>query len=247
MDEKFLRILPGEFRATVAEIEDAVRAPIRVVARTAEHDYFDPSRRLLLLDFATENGGGDIYIRVPAHEDPDGAILTHEIIHARRNFLENIPRLTALPGGSAKIPELIENDVEHLSIIPEELKYFPQAIDRWYAHYDEAVNQLSLQAQGVGQDLNERAEFRDNALRHFLLASTVLPEWPGRARLRALLQNFKLAAAGRKMLTEYPRTKGEKTKQLMFVLRQLQLSPDQFRVRRMFPLKQITEESRLIS
>lgn len=62
--------------------------------------------------------------------------LSHEIIHARRNILQSVPRL--VPLRRARRPELIyalENDLEHLSIIPEEISYFPSRDEVWASLY----------------------------------------------------------------------------------------------------------------
>lgn len=64
--------------------------------------------------------------------------LVHELIHLRRYVLESVPKL--FPMSSAEIRtgqtiHLIENDLEHLFIVPEEISICPTREDWWINEY----------------------------------------------------------------------------------------------------------------
>jgi hypothetical protein len=124
MDATLLREIPQPLRDVVAQIQS--RSGIQITARPATPDLlkqFPILAQLPLLDIWPEEERICIWYPDETLSLPD---LCHELIHARRNILESVPRMS--PYSWAQDPELIyalENDLEHLFVIPEEISYFP--------------------------------------------------------------------------------------------------------------------------
>jgi hypothetical protein len=70
------------------------------------------------------------------------SVMGHELIHLRRDICEEQLKVTpakrSSPGFESMI-HLMENEIEHIFVIPEELHHFPDAEARWAAVYDGVV------------------------------------------------------------------------------------------------------------
>ncbi|MCX9158318.1 hypothetical protein OPU71_19510 [Niveibacterium sp. 24ML] len=82
-----------------------------------------------------------ITIRVaPAALSP--RILSHELIHLKRNVVESVPKF--FPIGTASDAEiqsiyLVENALEHLFVVPEEIALHPESEAHWAQDYQALV------------------------------------------------------------------------------------------------------------
>jgi hypothetical protein len=137
--------------------------PRQITDITGIHVLVKPLRKE---DFAFASG----WDRAPAllDIDPRGQTITifvgdaeittaeigHELIHLRRAVLESIPRL--IPGFDAH-PSIkgnilgYENELEHLFVIPEEIRTFPDAENRWVEHYRHLITRAA--ERGAREDL----------------------------------------------------------------------------------------------
>ncbi len=77
-----------------------------------------------------------VILHAPTNEYfPDGAVF-HELLHISRFHLDGVPHLT-LAEDEARNPSLerslttIDNDIEHLVIVPIELRAHPERLDHW--------------------------------------------------------------------------------------------------------------------
>lgn len=75
------------------------------------------------------------------------AQLAHEIIHLRRSIIESVPKI--FPVSSANNAEtqeihLFENEIEHQFVIPEEIKWFPEAESWWIDHYEKQIEKSKI-------------------------------------------------------------------------------------------------------
>lgn len=64
--------------------------------------------------------------------------LTHELIHLRRNIIESVPKLFPFTNCSSDLAEeilCIENELEHLLLVPEQIAAFSEAEKWWGDHY----------------------------------------------------------------------------------------------------------------
>lgn len=82
------------------------------------------------------------------------ADIGHELIHLRRAVLESVPRFVpgveASPGITGTIT-LYENELEHLFVIPEEMKTFPEAEHSWAESYRKDIQ--AAVDRGTPEDL----------------------------------------------------------------------------------------------
>lgn len=72
------------------------------------------------------------------------SVLGHELMHLRRDILERVPKLIPYrcsPSDSGLI-HMLENELEHLFIIPEEIRIFPDAEDRWADYYSALIDRI---------------------------------------------------------------------------------------------------------
>lgn len=80
--------------------------------------------------------------------DPDrltASTLAHELLHLRRNILESVPKLFPLnevPASASDEVYSTENELEHLIIVPEQIKHFPEAEEWWATHYLELSERI---------------------------------------------------------------------------------------------------------
>jgi hypothetical protein len=120
---------------------------------------------------------------------PDGAVV-HEVLHARRLLIDHAPRLIEPENHSWDsyykefIPSL-DNALEHLFIIPEELKKRPERQTYWH----EQLRYLLLQELPRCQDLVHQ---KYSAAMYFMLLNLTLDEPATSAEIRLHLQNLKL-------------------------------------------------------
>ncbi|TMU81371.1 hypothetical protein FGA82_07370 [Pseudomonas fluorescens] len=70
--------------------------------------------------------------------------LGHELIHLRRYVLEGTPVMAPFRCGprETSLILMVENELEHLLIIPEEIKRFTDSEDWWSKHYSELVDTI---------------------------------------------------------------------------------------------------------
>lgn len=173
----FYERIPRTLWQSVAEVQKRTGITARVSLPTFEllRDFPHLSRAPALLDIWPEEKSIMVWVQSP---DIPPHFLAHELIHLRRNILESVPRLMPLPHAAER--ELVfgmENDLEHLFIIPEEISLFPEAEAHWAAGYRGIV------ARAGADPLDW--------FRHWTVINTTLPRQAGliedaAARLRAL-------------------------------------------------------------
>jgi hypothetical protein len=130
MDRQYLHLLDWNLRQLVDEIEEAAENEIEIQV--------DPDRaeRPGELDaLACSFEGRRCAILLPAAEYfPTGSVL-HELLHLKRFIVDEVPRLTVCE--DAWDPHLeqgfiaLDNDLEHLVIVPQEIVIRPERRDRW--------------------------------------------------------------------------------------------------------------------
>lgn len=77
-------------------------------------------------------------------EQMTASILGHELIHLRRDILEQVPKMHPYrcSESDSSFIYMVENELEHLLIIPEELKRFQDSEDRWAKHYEVLIETI---------------------------------------------------------------------------------------------------------
>jgi hypothetical protein len=175
MDQAWKRRLPAALAAAVDAMESLYRCTTTVVR--------SPDRSVAAhLEIRPEIG---IRIGHPG-ETLNERDLAHEIIHARRNLIEQVPRLVpANRGRFAAWVTIFENDLEHLFVIPEERSLFADAPAVWEERYRRLLG-------GIGAD-GEAFARRFDLLRHALVIGEILPDSLLQVELQALLEAHGLA------------------------------------------------------
>ena len=153
--------VPQELVTAVEKIEQHSGIPFLVCQATAQLiEEFPNLANFPLLDIYPEIGR--ICVWYPGNAI-SAADLSHELIHARRDVLQSVPRL--VPLRRAKHPELIyaiNNDLEHLFVIPEELTFFPEQEAKWADKYTGFILEASPNPL--------------NLFRHWVVINTSLPK-----------------------------------------------------------------------
>ena len=142
MKNNYLTMLPDDIQAFVLDIELKAVIDIRVAvddSRTGRHpDEPDPLACDIDEDGAT--------ILIPrADYFPDGSVL-HELMHINRFLVEKVPRINICD--SHWDPKLetvfaqLDNNLEHLIIVPEELRRRPARRGRWVLVIERTLSEI---------------------------------------------------------------------------------------------------------
>jgi hypothetical protein len=144
MEKAYLDRLPADVRFLVERIEHASGVKIEVI--------IDPSRARGLPDredsLACEVDKHRARLLIPAPEYFSDASLLHELLHIRRFLVDGVPRIVVCYGYDNWTPELkkgltrLDNSLEHLIIVPEELKIRPKRKTYWEKVIHRALDQI---------------------------------------------------------------------------------------------------------
>jgi len=205
MDDTLLREIPQPLQDAVAQIQS--QSGIQIIVRPTTPDLlreFPILAQLPLLDIWPEEERICIWYPNETLSLPD---LCHELIHARRNILESVPRMS--PRSEAQHPELIyalENDLEHLFVIPEEISYFLSQGAKWEERYSIYLAQAAPNAF--------------NLFRHWIVINTAMPTSRRiRDLCRTALQESNLLDDAESFRTEIEAAFPDKEQLLAVVLR----------------------------
>ncbi|HEY4084144.1 MAG TPA: hypothetical protein VGM81_25940 [Burkholderiaceae bacterium] len=144
MQPEYLDRLSQSVQHFVREVEAASGVPIGVVP-TPELNGGGPFRQ----------GNLDVVVRArqvllgaPTNGYfPDGAV-RHEVLHVKRCHIDGVPQLvladSVVPWDQAVSDMLagLDNAIEHLVIVPEELRLHPERRDHWEAQMQEICDDL---------------------------------------------------------------------------------------------------------
>lgn len=227
VDGKYLTQLPLQVKGMVAQIEGAIKSHIVIRKRKLGDVAITGAEHLPTLDCYMNMGKMFVTIILP-DESLEAHLLTHELIHAWRNIVISIPRLQlADKKEDATFAMLIENDIEHLFIIPEEIKYFPEALHYWERLYANLIAQIagvvSLQAR-LGRP---STHFRTDLLRHWLVLS-ILPNGGCHAHLEKTLDQAGYLDDAKALVKSTMDAYPNKERMLVAALRCLGFSIDNF-------------------
>jgi hypothetical protein len=113
--------------------------------------------------------------------------LIHEILHAQRVAVLGIPRLVCPGNPGMSLTEALENDAEHLFMVPEEIASASEAEAFWEKQESQHLDELMERVSTHGPDESDLRAIRHGFLRLWLFVKRVLPSWPGRPALQELL------------------------------------------------------------
>jgi hypothetical protein len=136
MQIAYLERLAPDVRSLVEQIEQATGINIDVEV--------DSNRTTMACDI--DKSGAQLSIPSPAYF-PDDSVL-HELLHIRRFFIEHVPRLIVCDDFDNWTPQLetafakLDNNIEHLVIVPAELTQRPARIAHWRTNTAHAINNI---------------------------------------------------------------------------------------------------------
>ncbi|MBV8159154.1 MAG: hypothetical protein JO278_15950 [Dyella sp.] len=165
MEAKYLTLLPGELHTVVAEIEHRSNSQIIVQPAHAQN-VAEQGLASAVIDL----NRGAWALMVNYVDDISPYTLTHELLHLKRALLEGVTRLTSRDQTpQTLIEDLItfENTMEHLWIIPEEQKFFPnESASHWNQDLSRNIGMLdSLNHHGQHRNILQLSAISQFAVR----------------------------------------------------------------------------------
>ena len=133
MNAAYLERLSQDLRELVYHIEQSSGVEIEVEVRAPDDQVLREQRQPLKCEM--DQFGAKIIIPKPEHF-PESSVL-HELLHIRRVLVDKIPRLTFCEDYDPWSRQFetaltdLDNSLEHLIIVPEELKPRPERTEYW--------------------------------------------------------------------------------------------------------------------
>ena len=149
MEDAYLNRLPADVRQLVEEIEE--KAGIEIEIR------IDPERARQQCDgptpMACEADERGAWILIASRDDfPESSVL-HELFHIHRILIEQVPKLVVCDDlwdrETDRAYELdrgihaLDNNIEHLAIVPRELRLRPDRGDWWAGRFGRVLEKLA--------------------------------------------------------------------------------------------------------
>ena len=135
MDTFYFEKLPLDVQSIVLGIETRIKREIKVEVQTSERDVL-----------ACNVEGLHPKIIIPRDDFfPESSVL-HELLHIERFLVACTPSLTVSESHWSAIAQQafcgIDNDLEHLVIVPREIKIRPLRVKYWKSKFDEALRKI---------------------------------------------------------------------------------------------------------
>lgn len=232
MQNQYYELLPDGVKSMVLEVEALIGSEISFRLRNDDDFQLNPDRSLAQCDCLMSDGITTVTIALPASEVPSH-ILSHEVIHAYRRVVSELPYLGAATVGTliGRVAGRIENDIEHLFVIPLEIAFAPEARQYWESHYDFCLAQLQKQTT-TAPELSEAdlVLLRETLLRCWLVVSTVIPAWSGMVVLSSMLKSYDWLNDAVNLVSRIDRLKPNKPRCVSAMLRFCRFDPAHFRL-----------------
>lgn len=133
MNREYLDRLPIDLHRMVAgiESESGMKIEVKIDSSRAGRYFNEPDPLACVVNEYKAQ------ILIPSHDIfPEGAVL-HELLHIQRFLVEGVPQLTVCENhwcpALEKVFTQVDNNLEHLVIVPKELIQRPERLDRWIA------------------------------------------------------------------------------------------------------------------
>lgn len=218
MEQQYLDRLSPDIRTLVYEIEQSSGIEIEIKV--------DPSRARRVPDqadpLACEVDEYGAKVLLPkADYFPDGSVL-HELLHIQRFLSHGIPRIVTNGDFEGWTHELdtaltgLDNSLEHLIIVPEELRRRPPRRAHWERILGRVFDELPSLRLSEG-DRNRQA------LINWAFISHVLPESRVIERARAVMEGFGLEERAQRFATAIVQSLDSKVTLVAVAFQHLQL------------------------
>lgn len=140
MDAKYYKLLTNDTKNLVVEIESAIDKDIEIKIVSKPQDTLA----------CNVDGVCPVIILPKADFFPESSVV-HELIHIRRFLVERVPSLSVMEEyWSHKIEQAflaIDNDLEHLCVIPEEIRRKPDRFQRWQGEISKKIDVIEKSIQ----------------------------------------------------------------------------------------------------
>lgn len=231
VESKYLDLLPLQIRSMVAQIEGAIKAPIAVRQRMLGDLSVEGLEHLPTLDCYMNMGKMFVTI-ILTDASIESHTLAHEIIHAWRYIVRLEPRLQV--GGGAEntnFAQMLENDIEHIFVIPEEMTYFPESFQYWENLYSNLIEPIAGAVQFLQRLGRPSTHFKQDLLRHWLILSAI-PKLECRTRLESALAQAGYLDEANALFESTMAAHPDKGRMLGIALRQLGLPTHSYELSR---------------
>ncbi|KAB8066279.1 hypothetical protein [Janthinobacterium violaceinigrum] len=182
-----LQPFPPQVAVLIDEIESVLGKPIEIQTRNAADNPLNVPEGLALCDCRMIDGFTSVAIALPKNKKIPMHIMFHELLHAHRNVCLAVPQLKPIKDDAAgfRLAASIENDIEHLFIIPQETSFSAESFNYWHSYYDEKLTEIANSSIDNDMDILAR---RSNLLRLWMVTSFCLPQWNGTTQASAVLR-----------------------------------------------------------
>lgn len=214
MKDDVLSSLPVSVRALFREIEDFARLPIGIEKNTHPPSSIDPNPQSPATEVSHDKA--TIYLRT-IKTDSQGIL--HELLHIYRYWVEKIPRLIPVSNDNNNwgITSGIENDLEHLIIVPKEADYGYEPYSHW--NYIVSANWSKY----PWPDMTAPFARRRNCLLSWLYCANLVTDQKVREHVKACLENEGLFAEAERFRKKIDTTIGHKPSALSTAVRFLKI------------------------
>ncbi|MDO8417130.1 MAG: hypothetical protein Q7S87_13070 [Agitococcus sp.] len=178
MEKMYFSRLSSDAKSIVNEIEGHIRKEISI--------------KLGSNQFASVNVNSAV-ISIPNSDYfSDGPIL-HELLHLKRYYLEGVAQVEVYDLFRDKVHKdcvnYIDNDIEHLAIIPIEVAMYPQRREYWMSAVRENITELELIRKNnlIGGDVISR---NFNTIFRWIFLRHIIKDYELEARVKSLLESF---------------------------------------------------------
>lgn len=168
MRYSWLNDMPDVYKAKLYEIERLIGQPVVCGPRPHGDAAIDAiPGSLWCCDFGLEHGCAYVRIYWPSGGERNVYVMCHEIEHVYRAFVLQAPKLVLANGNSGVLSVMIDNDADHLMMLPDEFRVFEQSRVYWVNETIRAIEEACLWTDQIGK--------RNNLVKNYALAALLLP------------------------------------------------------------------------
>lgn len=224
MDRRFAELLPEASRREVLEVEEAIEGEIEIAPLTLEFAALVGRSDIAGLDSGMQNGRSFARILLPPGSTSIPSI-AHEVMHAHRMFVQSVWSVTDAAGRLKGPPARLENDLEHLDIVPREIALFPSQKLYWERDQAESI------IKALAQPPSRRVEL----MLLWLTSTKLSPGLVERKRLEKTITKAGLKLEAGRLINRIDRASGDKLKMAAALVNAVGFDPSMLRMMRYLP------------
>ncbi len=225
------------------ETEAAIGAQIGVRPLAARDIALSRRGDVFSIETGMKRGVSYANLLVPPSQEIEPHVLAHEVMHAHRNLVQSVWRLVDAFGEQKSLPTVIENDLEHLVIIPREIGFYPEAFDYWHREWSSRIDDHLCSLRATGQ--YEKMAAKGDAIRLWLTLEQVMPSHALRCELQAAINAAGYGRDSTNIIKAYNRAKPSKLELAAMAVRFANLPIERFAAERYLPAEHSIERKNL--